>query len=156
MGRGRSGVSAKSRARIASSHRPATAPPPKMLQSPRRYVILIVDDEPVVRELFRRVLETDYVILEAPNGPAALKLLRSRQVDLVLLDVLLPGMDGIEILSRLRITRTGGVSTPPSSSRSSAPACVSRMECRSSRRRSGRRPPPDLTQSTTLDNCSLS
>src|SRR5206468_560347 len=47
----------------------------------------------------------DYVILEAPNGPAALKLLRSRQVDLVLLDVLLPGMDGIEILSRLRITR---------------------------------------------------
>lgn len=105
MGRGRSGVSAKSRARIASSHRPATAPPPKMLQSPRRYVILIVDDEPVVRELFRRVLETDYVILEAPNGPAALKLLRSRQVDLVLLDVLLPGMDGIEILSRLRITR---------------------------------------------------
>lgn len=76
-----------------------------MLQSPRRYVILIVDDEPVVRELFRRVLETDYVILEAPNGPAALKLLRSRQVDLVLLDVLLPGMDGIEILSRLRITR---------------------------------------------------
>ncbi len=75
-----------------------------MLQSPRRYAILIVDDEPVVRELFRRVLETDYVILEAPNGPAALKLLRSRQVDLVLLDVLLPGMDGIEILSRLRVT----------------------------------------------------
>jgi YesN/AraC family two-component response regulator len=104
MGRGRSGVSAKSRARIASSHRPATAPPPKVLQSPRRYVILIVDDEPVARELFRRVLETDYVILEAPNGPAALKLLRSRQVDLVLLDVLLPGMDGIEILSRLRVT----------------------------------------------------
>ncbi len=75
-----------------------------MPQGSRRHVVLIVDDDHVIRELLRRVLETDYIILEAPNGPAALKLLRSRQPALVLLDVLLPGMDGIEILSRLRVT----------------------------------------------------
>ena len=56
-----------------------------------------------------------------------------------------------------KLKATGGVSTPPSSSRSSAPACVSRMECRSNRRsrRSGRRPSLDFTQSTTLDNSSM-
>ncbi|HKA56076.1 MAG TPA: response regulator, partial [Candidatus Binatia bacterium] len=77
-----------------------------MLQRSRRQVILIVDDEPVIRDLLRRFLETDYIVLEAPNGPAALKLLRKCQVDLILLDVVLPGMDGIEVLSRLRGIRS--------------------------------------------------
>src|SRR5437773_5931391 len=45
--------------------------------------------------------------------------------------------------------------TRPSSCRSCGPACGSRTECSASHRRSeGRRPPPDLPQSTTLDNCS--
>src|SRR3989442_3762261 len=57
-----------------------------------------------MRELLRRILENDYDVLDAPNGPAALTLLRSRRVDLILLDVLLPGMSGIELLSRLRVT----------------------------------------------------
>ncbi len=67
--------------------------------------ILVVDDEPIIRELLRQVLEGDFEVLEAPDGPTALALLGSHRVDLILLDVLLPGMSGIEVLSRVRAIR---------------------------------------------------
>src|SRR5215510_7691783 len=100
MGRFSSEDTAKSVPRTALSRASSKAP-----HAPRSAVVLIVDDEPVVRELLRRVLETDYSVLEAPNGPEALKLLRANEVNLILLDVVLPGMNGIELLSRLRLTR---------------------------------------------------
>ena len=67
-----------------------------------RPVILVVDDEPGLRESFRLILDDDYEVIDAPDGPAALDVLRASQVDLVLLDIRLPGMDGIEVLERIK------------------------------------------------------
>src|SRR5437870_12913440 len=67
-----------------------------------RPVILVVDDDPGVRESFRLILEDHYEVLDAPDGPRALELVRSAQIDLVLLDIRLPDMDGIEVLERIK------------------------------------------------------
>jgi len=71
--------------------------------------ILIVDDEPEVRTLLRRVLEdASYACSEAPDAGSATKLLAGRKVDLVLLNLELPGGATPEILSSL-----GGMEAPP-------------------------------------------
>ena len=67
-----------------------------------RPVILVVDDEPGLRESFRLILDDEYEVIDVPDGPAALDVMRSAQVDLVLLDIRLPGMDGIEVLERIK------------------------------------------------------
>jgi two-component system response regulator AtoC len=67
-----------------------------------RPVILVVDDDPGIREAFRLVLEEEYELIEAKDGPEALESLHGMPVDLVLLDVRLPGMDGIEVLERIK------------------------------------------------------
>src|SRR3989442_15886064 len=67
-----------------------------------RPVILVVDDEPGLRESFRLILDDEYEVVDVPDGAAALDVLRSSQVDLVLLDIRLPGMDGIEVLERIK------------------------------------------------------
>jgi two-component system response regulator AtoC len=65
-------------------------------------VILVVDDDPGIREAFRLVLEEEYELIEAADGPQALRIVQTSPVDLVLLDVRLPGMDGIEVLERIK------------------------------------------------------
>jgi DNA-binding NtrC family response regulator len=72
-----------------------------------RPVILVVDDDPGLRESFRLILEEQYELLEAPDGPRALTLLRTHQVDVVLLDIRLPEMDGIEVLERIKTMDEG-------------------------------------------------
>jgi DNA-binding NtrC family response regulator len=67
-----------------------------------RPVILVVDDDPGIREAFRLVLEDQYDLLEAEDGPQALEHVQGSPVDLVLLDVRLPGLDGIEVLERIK------------------------------------------------------
>jgi two-component system, NtrC family, response regulator AtoC len=67
-----------------------------------RPVALVVDDEESVRESFRLVLDQDYDVLDAPDGARALEIVRSHHVDVVLLDIRLPEMDGIEVLERLK------------------------------------------------------
>ena len=67
-----------------------------------RPVILVVDDDPGLRESFRLILEDDYEVLDAPDGAQALDIVRGSQVDLVLLDIRLPGMDGVEVLERIK------------------------------------------------------
>src|SRR5512145_3426959 len=67
-----------------------------------RQVILVVDDDPGLRESFRLILEEQYEVIDAPDGPTALGILRSSQIDLVLLDIRLPEMDGIEVLERIK------------------------------------------------------
>src|ERR1700752_3382974 len=67
-----------------------------------RPVILIVDDDPGLRESFRLILEDGYGLLEAVDGRQALETVRSSEVDLVLLDIRLPEMDGIEVLERMK------------------------------------------------------
>ena len=65
--------------------------------------ILLVDDDPALLELLTQYLEeADFRVLPALNGAAALKLAYHERPDLVLLDVMLPGMDGWEICARLR------------------------------------------------------
>ena len=65
--------------------------------------ILIVDDEPDMRLAVRNVLKLrGYEISEAGDGPSALAMARENRPDLVLLDISLPGMDGIEVLDGLK------------------------------------------------------
>jgi len=69
--------------------------------------ILVVDDDASIRGLLRQLFEGDYEVLCAACGDEALKLLGNRNVDLVLLDYLLPDMDGIEVLEDVRRERPG-------------------------------------------------
>jgi DNA-binding response OmpR family regulator len=65
--------------------------------------VLVVDDEPHIRRVLRGYLEADgFGVVEAGDGPSALAALRGDPPDLVLLDVMLPGVDGLEVLRQLR------------------------------------------------------
>ncbi|CDN42802.1 MULTISPECIES: response regulator transcription factor [Paenibacillus] len=65
--------------------------------------ILVVDDEERIRRLLKMYLEKEgYQIEEADDGETALRMASSQDFDLILLDVMLPGIDGIEVCSRLR------------------------------------------------------
>jgi two-component system KDP operon response regulator KdpE len=65
--------------------------------------ILAVDDEPPIRRFLRTSLSAQgYNVLEAEDGQNALDLLRRNAIDLVVLDLGLPGMDGFEVIRRLR------------------------------------------------------
>ena len=57
--------------------------------------VLIVDDEPGVRRLVRRILSTDYIVLEAQDGEEALIMAHSLKPDIVLMDIIMPRMDGL-------------------------------------------------------------
>ncbi|HEY2673197.1 MAG TPA: response regulator transcription factor [Rugosimonospora sp.] len=71
--------------------------------------ILVVDDDPTVSDVVRRYLErAGYEVTLAGDGPAALAAFARRQPDLVVLDLMLPGIDGLEVCRRLR-TRADGV-----------------------------------------------
>ncbi|EXX84785.1 transcriptional regulator [Paenibacillus darwinianus] len=65
--------------------------------------ILVVDDEERIRRLLKMYLEKEgYVIEEAEDGEQALRLATVIDYDLILLDLMLPGIDGIEVCARLR------------------------------------------------------
>jgi DNA-binding response OmpR family regulator len=65
--------------------------------------VLIVDDEPLIREMVAEALQSDgYRVLEAADGPEALARFRADQPDLVLLDLMLPGMSGMELCRIIR------------------------------------------------------
>jgi DNA-binding NtrC family response regulator len=65
--------------------------------------ILVVDDHEEVCNVFRRILERDgYRVLRATTGRSALATLRRRPVQLILLDLKMPGLDGISVLGRIR------------------------------------------------------
>jgi len=65
--------------------------------------ILVIEDDPGALRLAQYVLQYEgYEVLTATNGLAGLKKARSEQLDLVILDVMLPGVDGFEICHRLR------------------------------------------------------
>ena len=72
------------------------------LQQDTRKLLLLVDDEPVNLRLLQQILQDDYRLLIAKDGPRALELAASARPDLVLLDVMMPGMSGHEVCERLK------------------------------------------------------
>ncbi len=65
--------------------------------------LLVIDDELGVRESLRMVLKEQYDLVTASSGDEGLRLLGSELVDVVLLDILMPGMDGLEVLEHLKV-----------------------------------------------------
>ena len=67
------------------------------------YTILVADDEKEIRELLRLYLENaGYKVIEAEDGQQALDLLRSNEIDLCLLDIMMPKKDGYYVLQEIR------------------------------------------------------
>lgn len=65
--------------------------------------ILVIDDEPGIREIFQDILKDEgYQVFTAADGLKGLNVLQSEIIDLVFLDIWLPGMGGIEVLQRIR------------------------------------------------------
>ena len=65
-------------------------------------VVLVVDDDDLVRKVVRAVLEADdYEVLEAPNGELALDMITERKPRLVILDVMMPGLDGVDVCRQM-------------------------------------------------------
>jgi DNA-binding response OmpR family regulator len=81
---------------LPGSRREAEAPPPG------RRTLLLVDDEPSIRLLCRVNLPfSGFDVIEAADGEEALAQARAHAVDLVVLDVMMPGMNGFEVAERL-------------------------------------------------------
>ena len=67
-----------------------------------RSSILVIDDEPSVHELLADVFRDDYEVLRAQEGMTGLLLARQRSPELILLDVMMPGMNGYEVCEQLK------------------------------------------------------
>src|SRR5260370_12325265 len=67
--------------------------------------ILVVDDDSQIRRVMRTTLSSQgYTIVEARNGEEALKKVRTERLDLIILDLNMPDMDGIEVCREIRVT----------------------------------------------------
>lgn len=67
------------------------------------YRVLVVDDNRINRlKLIRALKPQGYDLIEAPGGKEALDILASQQIDLVLLDLLMPEIDGFQVLEKMR------------------------------------------------------
>ena len=67
------------------------------------YTVLVADDESEIRQLLRLYLEKDgYQVVEAENGIQAVNLLAKEEIELALLDIMMPGMDGYQVLRKIR------------------------------------------------------
>ena len=90
----------------ARSHRPLPHTVDERAHHPAPHAetatILVCDDDPSLRELVRAVLGPRYRFVEAADGTEALTLAREDRPDLIVLDVMLPGRSGIEVLEELR------------------------------------------------------
>lgn len=68
----------------------------------QKYKILVVDDDPCIRHLLRATLKGDYQVQEAASGEEALKLAADGTFDLLLLDIMMPGLGGYKTCRRLK------------------------------------------------------
>ena len=73
----------------------------QLLQQAKTPSILVVDDEAIIRDLCSRILK-DYRILQAENGQEALRILDQETVDLILVDIMMPVMNGLDLLQRVK------------------------------------------------------
>jgi DNA-binding response OmpR family regulator len=78
-----------------------------MSEPPRPTRVLVVDDEPKIRDLVRRYLQADgFDVAEAEDGTAALDTFAHFQPDIIVLDVMMPVLNGLDVLRRIRSTST--------------------------------------------------
>ncbi|MFT4023541.1 MAG: response regulator [Flavihumibacter sp.] len=64
--------------------------------------ILLIDDEEEILDFLQRILKTKYQVFRAANGPEALQLLQEEAIQLVVSDVMMPGMDGFELCRKIK------------------------------------------------------
>src|SRR5260370_24135787 len=73
-------------------------------------IVMVVDDDDMIRRLVRTVLEADeFEVVEARNGATALDLATTAHPAVVVLDIMMPGLDGVEVCRRLDHEETKGV-----------------------------------------------
>jgi DNA-binding response OmpR family regulator len=66
--------------------------------------VLLVDDDPEIRAALRRALRgPEYQVIEAPDGETGLAVFRTNPIDIVISDYEMPGMDGLDLLQRVRL-----------------------------------------------------
>lgn len=65
--------------------------------------VLVADDEPAITELVAFALEMEgFLVIQAPDGPEALRLVKEEHPDLAMVDVMMPGLDGREVSRRIK------------------------------------------------------
>ena len=69
-------------------------------------LVLVVDDEPVVRQLVRRILCREYDVVEAGNGAEAVDMAKAKKPNIVLMDMMMPEMDGLTACYAIRQDET--------------------------------------------------
>ena len=91
--------------------KPGVPPDEPGAGSPERPLVLVVDDDQAIRTLFSLALErAGFAVLAASDGRAAVALVRDHNIRVVVLDLHMPGTDGVQTLRELRAdTRTAGV-----------------------------------------------
>ena len=67
-----------------------------------RPVVLVVDDDEGVRAAYQVIFEDEYDVVAVPDGLSAIEIVQSRHVDVVLLDILMRGIDGLEVLREIK------------------------------------------------------
>jgi diguanylate cyclase (GGDEF)-like protein len=72
------------------------------MEETRRYTILIVDDEKINLLALHQILSDDYIILAAKNGHDALKVALKEVPDMILLDIIMPDINGFDVLAKLK------------------------------------------------------
>lgn len=70
--------------------------------SSKQHSVLIVDDEKSVRQVVSRMLGDKYIVLEAMDGEAALDMAHRHQPDIILMDIMMPKMDGYIACSKIK------------------------------------------------------
>jgi two-component system phosphate regulon response regulator PhoB len=64
--------------------------------------ILVADDDPEIRETLRQMLSKDYTVLEAADGEEAMNVAHSQHLDVILLDVVMPKIDGYAVCHEIK------------------------------------------------------
>ena len=72
------------------------------MMSPSAKTVLVVDDDEGMRDTLTAILKRSYRVLTAPTGEEGLRVIKREEVDLILLDVRLPGISGLNLLSIVR------------------------------------------------------
>lgn len=75
----------------------------ELTQAEEKYSVLVIDDDPQFRELVTGILTGAYFeVVSAPDGPSGIELARAAQPDVILLDIVMPGLDGIATCRQLK------------------------------------------------------